>query len=835
MADNESSKYAAMKYAAITIRDEVEDGRNTAQRVGGVLVNMADSVAESGGVSKSLVKSFNNDILGRIPLIDIALYDEQVDAEIADGLQVVLTAREESTGWPNYGVKLPETLTHGQTYTIKGFVHNKTEQAIGVGNYPSLYPEDADPHFWLVYNLAANSRETINKTFVYDANYPYLTIGKSNLHYVGDRVIICVYIVQENARLPQAEENIETLQGQTAQNADNIAGVASAQDSIYTDIYGKKRMKEGQGYDAQVAITTDGDSVKFQSVEASTGWPNYGLRLPETLVNGNKYRLRGTIANHSSTPVSVGNYSSLYPEDETQGFWATYNLPVGQTAEIDVVFTYNQNKPYLTIGKSQLPQVGDYVTMTLNVESGENIVGRLSALEGEEGASCVITSLFPNIKATDGSLLTFLQSGENTGWAMTQESGGVRLVAQGQTGNYMADGLQFYPAYRGIFKPATKYAVFTDIESEPIPLRHEQDILDLSFFFIKQDFTQNSAAMRISQGEILNGSRTRSLQAVSFIETGAASGEFQYVNLRVSKVNASHSTDKLTNILIKRFIIFEVTPAYANYSALDFVALLKNAGTFESLAVVAAAKSRHANLLYDGLKLKSLGDSLPETTSFQPYIAQALGMTYDAAEELNDDGNYKRSALGGSRVVPVVWNTSGGGAAGNSIYMRARSLAHWSPDVLIILAGYNDTHAGDAYIDGGMAIAPADYGINDAAYTGGEIDLLTTPSASVPSFGASYRGMLNRILTDMPWIRIVLCGIPRGSGEVSLIGTDADWVAKKNAVIERIAAEYGFPFVDLSKVYGVNSYNYGWLTKDGLHFSDYGGRRVAMEIMAKAF
>ena len=95
--------------------------------------------------------------------------------------------------------------------------------------------------------------------------------------------------------------------------------------------------------------------------------------------------------------------------------------------------------------------------------------------------------------------------------------------------------------------------------------------------------------------------------------------------------------------------------------------------------------------------------------------------------------------------------------------------------------------------------------------------------------------MVEKILTDMPWCRLVLCGIPRGSGEVSLIGTANDWVAKKNLVIEKIASEYGFTFVDLSKVYGVNALNYQWLTKDGLHFSDFGGKRVAMEILAKAF
>jgi lysophospholipase L1-like esterase len=409
------------------------------------------------------------------------------------------------------------------------------------------------------------------------------------------------------------------------------------------------------------------------------------------------------------------------------------------------------------------------------------------------------------------------------------------MVASGSASNYVADNVQLYPALPGIFEPGTKYGVLVDIDAKTIVQLHEQDVLEINFFFVKSDYTQNSTTMRINAGNVIDAGHTRSLQSVAFIETGTSSSDFMSVSMKVTKVNASGATSEICNILIKRFIIFKVPTAYANYTELDFVALLKNAGQFSSLAVVAAAKDEHANLLYDGMKLKSLGDSLPETVSFQPFIAQSLGMKYDATEEVTDDGNYKRSTMGATRVVPVVYASSGPGASGNSIYMRARSLAHWKPDVLIILAGYNDTHAGEPYIDGGTAVVPADYGLDDAPYSGGEINLLTDSTASVPSFGASYRGMVEKILTDMPWCRLILCGIPRGSGEVSLIGTANDWVAKKNLVIEKIASEYGFAFVDLSKVYGVNALNYEWLTKDGLHFSDFGGKRVAMEIMAKAF
>lgn len=195
-----------------------------------------------------------------------------------------------------------------------------------------------------------------------------------------------------------------------------------------------------------------------------------------------------------------------------------------------------------------------------------------------------------------------------------------------------------------------------------------------------------------------------------------------------------------------------------------------------------------------------------------------------------------RSVFGGTRIAPFITGTSNMESANASVYMRAKSLKYDAPDVLLILAGYNDVHAGEPYINGGIAVQPEDYGLNDEPYLGGEIDLLSNPQLTdVPSFGACYRGMIENILQDIPYCRIVLCGIPRGSNETGRYGKDNDWNNKKNAVIERIAKEYGFPYVNLADVYGVNKYNYMWLTKDKLHFNKFGGRRIAMEIIAKAF
>ena len=779
-------------------------------------------------------------LFGEKRLVDAVGYDDEVVID-RSGSSIIFVARVESTGWPNYGIKLPDSLVDGQQYTIKGTIANNTQVQLSMGNYTSLFPEDESPAFWLIYNLAAGQTATINKTFTYDDSVRFLSVGKSTLHYVGDSITLDLYIEAGTGRMTDAENDIATLQDRATAAEAETEKVKTEQDGIYTDVFGKKRLMDAIGYDSQVKVELNGSTIVLTALEESTGSPHYGLRLPSDLVNGREYTLKGTFKNSTTTPCPIGNYGSLTP-DGSPNFWVAFDVAVGATAQIDLKFTYNSSYPYIAVSKSNLRYVGDKVEIDLYIEAGENILGRVKALEGD-GVSNTIESVIPDIKAKDGSLLALFQSGDNTGWSYTQEANGVRCLANGSAGIYKTDSIELYPEASKEFKPNSKYAVFLDVDAEAIPLLHEQDTLGISFFFVKPNFEQNSASSYLKMGEILDAGHIRNIQQVVFVETGASSGDFIYVRMALTKMNNTATTAKICNILIKRLIIFEVTEPYAGYSELDFVSLIKNAGEFSTLAVVAAARMARANLLYDGGKLKSLGDSLPETCSFQPYIAQALGMNYSRAEETTTQQvtwqgqtvlAYK-SVLGGTRVVPVIRSSAESGASMGSIYMRARSLKFYSPDVVIVLAGYNDVHAGQPYIDGGTATEPSDYGINDAPYTGGEINLLTTPSASVPSFGASYRGMIRQMLTDMPWCRIVVCGIPRGSGETSLIGTDADWVAAKNNVIKTIAEEYGLPFIDLSKVYGVNAFNYEWLTKDGLHFSDFGGKRVAQELLAKVF
>lgn len=417
---------------------------------------------------------------------------------------------------------------------------------------------------------------------------------------------------------------------------------------------------------------------------------------------------------------------------------------------------------------------------------------------------------------------------------------GLRIVAQGYNGlQYQALTSEFSDRDAKYFVHGHKYALFYDVEFFDDILLHSADVLklDIRKYGIICDFD-------IKSDETYVGAHRT--QGVTFSQV-TSNSSFEVYNYRIGlrKYNNTNSTDKILDVKFHGLMLIDVTAAgLEDKSERELRALFKSTGIFEKLTIANQTSNTMFNSLYQGMNLRSLGDSLPETYAFQPYIAQCFGMKYDkevegTTEDIVWNGEIVkkwRSVWGSTRVAPFITSTNERLSSGASVYMRAKSLKYDAPDVLLILAGYNDVKAGSSYIDGGAAKQPDDYGLNDAPYLGGEIDLLSNPQLlEVPSFGACYRGMIENILQDIPYCRIVLCGIPRGFDEAGKYGKDSDWNDKKNAVIEKIAKEYGFPYVNLADVYGVNKYNYMWLTKDKIHFSEFGGRRVAMEIIAKAF
>lgn len=277
-------------------------------------------------------------------------------------------------------------------------------------------------------------------------------------------------------------------------------------------------------------------------------------------------------------------------------------------------------------------------------------------------------------------------------------------------------------------------------------------------------------------------------------------------------------------------------------------------------STVSASSINHS--LYKGLKLKSLGDSLPETRSYQYIVANELGAEYDGDP---DNFNYVENGIskigishvkGGTWCAPVTTKQGDSIGAGGentqsismSAYMRARTLKYLMPDILIIECGTNDAVDAENFeIYKGknpQGEIVHDHGINDPAYTGDGVDCSDGVYQDdkgynkAPSLGASYRGMLKQIFSDMPNIKVICLGCPydRLSMETSTSKVDLYYkdTRLKNAVIKKVASEFGCIYIDVAEEgYGPNAYNINLLTIDGLHFSSQGGRRIAELILAK--
>lgn len=420
----------------------------------------------------------------------------------------------------------------------------------------------------------------------------------------------------------------------------------------------------------------------------------------------------------------------------------------------------------------------------------------------------------------------------------------LRIVASGDTGNYECVTSEI----KGInLKKGHKYGLFISAKIDNHCKYQQNDFLRISLRWSAGN------SIMINFGLFNLGIKdVDRLNFTAFLkESMNVVKDADYNNCKIGFLvnNNTKTSEEILDITIRELMIVDITDerlaksAYNAYYVENMRALCTQTGIFDKLSIVNYANSVITNSLYEGMLLRSLGDSLPETQMFQPLIADCFGMTYPTEIEVTTEDvvwngesvKRWRSVLGGTCVAPIITDNQKR-QEGMSVYMRAKSLKYYYlADVLIILAGYNDTIAGQKYISNGTSTQPDDYGIDDEPYVGDEINLVENPEAEVPSFGACYRGMIENILTDNPACRIILCGVPRGDSEAGKYGQPDDWNDKKNAVIEKIAKEYGFPFVNLANLYGVNKFNSSLLTRDLLHFGVIGGKRVAMEIIAKAF
>lgn len=297
---------------------------------------------------------------------------------------------------------------------------------------------------------------------------------------------------------------------------------------------------------------------------------------------------------------------------------------------------------------------------------------------------------------------------------------------------------------------------------------------------------------------------------------------------------------------------FDMLPLLIDVTDTDFTcdslaALMEDAGVFYDTLVLSnyATKSLYGATTET---LVTLGDSTTGIMCWQPQLARIKGWNWDERQiegrTFNGVGAPRTAmGIGGTCVEPVIYG-DGTSDTGCSQYIRAQYVKYYEPTTIIVMSSYNGAHAGTHWGgDTAKPVQPADYGLAEliasgmntetgtynGTYTGGEIDLVSNPSQSAPSFAASYFGMVYRLVVDNPAARIILVTLMN-----DFEPSNSAYLDLKNAVIEKAGEVFHLQVIDANKC-GINRTNRLTTRYDGggVHFNIAGGTLLAKYIASQ--
>lgn len=276
-------------------------------------------------------------------------------------------------------------------------------------------------------------------------------------------------------------------------------------------------------------------------------------------------------------------------------------------------------------------------------------------------------------------------------------------------------------------------------------------------------------------------------------------------------------------------ILIDITDVDIN--SFGLISIFEKYGVvFDSMAIANVGLNPVNSIVRENMVC--LGDSTTGMMMWQDKLAKIKGWEWDCRTNGGIEINgIQRAAMGvGSTwVEPIITGTTGGGK-GQSHYMRAKDAKYYNPSVFFVMSSYNGAHAGGHWAGNeNFPKQKEDYGLDDAPYKGEEIDLTVNPNAEVPSFGASYYGMIEQLIEDLPNTQIVLLNLC-----TDFAGANIESIEKKNAVIKKAAETYNLLMLDVNKEAGFNKINrYVMRYQGGVHFNDAGGMRLAKFIASK--
>lgn len=172
-----------------------------------------------------------------------------------------------------------------------------------------------------------------------------------------------------------------------------------------------------------------------------------------------------------------------------------------------------------------------------------------------------------------------------------------------------------------------------------------------------------------------------------------------------------------------------------------------------------------------GKKLVTIGDSITFQCAWQPTLAAALGVTWSETETTTGTGGHKAMGVGSTTIKPISDLPPG---AGQSIYSRCDDVDFYSPDIIIMTGGENDSTTSNVGT------------IYDTTYTGSE---LTASDPSLPTFCASWKGCLKKLRTQNP--NALIFTMTNMFAATDMDQTTYDRIANRHTACAQMAKMFG--------------------------------------------
>lgn len=460
----------------------------------------------------------------------------------------------------------------------------------------------------------------------------------------------------------------------------------------------------------------------------------------------------------------------------------------------------------------------------------------LESLKGDDGIdgiaidSTTLTNIYPDSNFEEDGSDYFFGNGNDdfeTG-TVTVNTSGIHFSIT----NYQSGFLEI--GRYGINKqPSTRYILsFTYVVGEnTMP----EQVMD-GVFRLNAYFSGESGSKFYTSGDVVRpqyeGRTFTDAMIIDLDETVVAD-----TNARIFiRSGFIDSIGKDVELTITAISLFATEIPVNNIKSTDFYkALIKKQLTKDEYVLPKVSEfSLHHNNIYYGRKLITWGASTTQNCVWQPVIAEYFGM--DFSQELTQIGvdSFTNTAKGGSYLVPIALDSDTKGT-GTSSYVTLQNAfkyyddlytTKWGKPLHIFFIGHNEASSGSSYTSESTFTVPTDYGLNDVAYTGSEIDMVAIPSESIlPSFGSAYRGILEYCFGQSKDADIMLMNLYHTAA------ADTTHLNGINAVIEQVAFDYKLQVLDVTRLW--NDINEDFYLDDVIHQNSEGGKKQGQRAISQ--